>query len=152
MVDGAIRQTTAATFGVSEQPARPLRYRHTLRVIAILWALGCAIGVAIVLALIRRPREAAIRYASRLRAVFSLLEHENHARAIERIAGVLTQDICNQEGNPDDEYRSDWYRWLTGDPEANVDYSRKQQRDLERLRSGAYRSGQRPSLTALPRW
>ena len=36
----------------------------------------------------------------------------------------------------DDEY-SDWYRWFTGDPDANVDYSRKQQRDLQRLREGA---------------
>jgi hypothetical protein len=30
------------------------------------------------------------------------------------------------------------YRWFTGDPEANVDYKRKQQRDLERLMRGDF--------------
>ena len=60
-------------------------------------------------------------------------------RSIERIATELTQRRCDQEGNPDDEYYSDWYRWFSGDSEANVDYSRKQARDLSRLRDGSFR-------------
>jgi hypothetical protein len=50
----------------------------------------------------------------------------------------LAQRRCDQEGNPDDEFYSDWNRWFTGDPDANVDYSRKQQRDLARLRNGEF--------------
>jgi hypothetical protein len=53
--------------------------------------------------------------------------------AIERIAATLTERACMEEGNPDDEYRDDHYRWFTGDPDANIDYRRKQQRDLARL-------------------
>jgi hypothetical protein len=64
---------------------------------------------------------------------------EDAQRAIERIAAELAERRCQQEGNPDDEYRSDWYRWFTGDPDANVDYRRKQQRDRERLERGDFR-------------
>jgi hypothetical protein len=59
-------------------------------------------------------------------------------RSIARIAAELAQRRCDQEGNPDDEFYSDWNRWFTGDPDANVDYSRKQQRDLARLRPGEF--------------
>jgi hypothetical protein len=65
---------------------------------------------------------------------------EDTQRAIERIAAELAQRRYDEEGNPDDEYRSDWYRWFTGDPDANVDYQRKQQRDLERLNRGDFRA------------
>jgi hypothetical protein len=68
------------------------------------------------------------------------LQHrENTQCAIERLAAELAQRRCSQEGNPDDEFYSDWYRWFTGDPDADVDYSRKQKRDLERLGSGDLR-------------
>jgi hypothetical protein len=72
----------------------------------------------------------------------NLQRRESTQRAIEWIAAELAQRRCSQEGNPDDEYRSDWYRSFCGDPDANIDYSRKQQRDVERLRRGdfGYRS------------
>lgn len=60
-------------------------------------------------------------------------------RAVTRISAELAQRQCNEEGNPDDEYYSDWYHWFNGDPDANVDYSRKQERDLARLRNGDFR-------------
>jgi hypothetical protein len=60
-------------------------------------------------------------------------------RAVIRISTELAQRQCSEEGNPDDEYYSDWYRWFSGDPDANVDYSRKQERDLARLRNGDFR-------------
>jgi hypothetical protein len=68
----------------------------------------------------------------------SLRRSEDAERAIERIAAELAARRCSQEGNPDDEYYSDWYRWFTGDSEANVDYSRKQQRDQARLERRDY--------------
>jgi hypothetical protein len=58
--------------------------------------------------------------------------------AAARIAEELAERQCAEEGNPDDEFRSDWRRWFEGDPTANVDYSRKQERDLARLRDGRY--------------
>ena len=67
-----------------------------------------------------------------------LQRRENTQRAIERIAAQLTQRLCDEEGNPDEEYRSDLYRWFTGDPDADIDYSRKQQRDREHLRRGDF--------------
>lgn len=60
-------------------------------------------------------------------------------RSMARIARELAQRQYDQEGNPDDEFYSDWYRWFTGDPDADVDYSRKQERDLARLRNGDFR-------------
>ncbi len=65
------------------------------------------------------------------------LQHrQDTERAIGRIAEELAHRRNAQDGNPDDEHYSDWYRWFTGDPDADVDYRRKQQRDLERLRRG----------------
>lgn len=58
--------------------------------------------------------------------------------AITRIGEELASRRCSQEGNPDDEFYSDWFRWFIGDPDANVDYSRKQQRDRERLARGDF--------------
>src|SRR5260221_480176 len=46
---------------------------------------------------------------------------DGNRRAIERIAAELAQRRCDDEGNPDDEYYSDFYRGFTGDPDANVD-------------------------------
>jgi hypothetical protein len=63
---------------------------------------------------------------------------ETVERAVARIAAELAERLCDQEGNPDDEFRSDWRRWFAGDPTANVDYSRKQDRDLAKLRDGHY--------------
>jgi hypothetical protein len=62
-------------------------------------------------------------------------------RSVERIATELAQRRCDQEGNLDDEYYSDWYRWFIDDPDADVDYSRKQKRDLARLRNGDFQHG-----------
>lgn len=63
---------------------------------------------------------------------------ETVERAVARIAAELAERICDEEGNPDDEFRSDWQRWFAGDPTANVDYSRKQERDLASLRDRHY--------------
>jgi hypothetical protein len=107
----------------------------------LLIALAAAIVAAILLAVLERPRKWIVREARRIWLAISPRQHEQTRLAIERIAAVLTERICYDEGNPDDEYRDDWYRWLTGEPDANVDYSRKQQRDLERLRSGDFLPG-----------
>ena len=92
--------------------------------------------------LLNRPRGIIttwIRKRIRLIQLRLYLQHrQDTQRAIGRIAAELAQRRCDQEGNPDDEYRSDWYRWFIGDPDANVDYSRKQQRDLERLKRGNF--------------
>ena len=104
----------------------------------ILIPLGAAIVAAILLALLGRPREWIARTARRLWLAVSPRQHEATRLAIERIAAVLTDRINQQDGNPDDEYRDDLYRWFTGDPDANIDYSRKQQRDLDRLKQGFY--------------
>lgn len=99
---------------------------------------GAAIVAAVLLALLERPREWIVRQSRRVRNVLSLRRHEAMQLAIARIAAELTERACREEGNPDDEYRDDLYRWFTGDPDANIDYSRKQQRDLERLKQGFY--------------
>ena len=107
------------------------------------WALVAALVLGVAGLAFRKPRDAASAWGRRLirRAQLRLyLRHrQDTARAIERIAAELAQRRCDQEGNPDDEYYSDWYKWFTGDPDANVDYSRKQQRDLERLAQGDFR-------------
>jgi len=113
---------------------------------ALAWALIAATVLAVASPIFKKPRAIVTRWvASQVRRVqlWLYLQHrEDTKRAIERIAAELAEHRCNQEGNLDDEYRSDWYRWFCGDPNANVDYSRKQQRDLERLRRGdfSYRS------------
>lgn len=106
-----------------------------------LLALLAAVVVAIVIAALKRPREWAKRMAQRIRLAISLRRHEDMERAIERIADVMAQQVCRADGNPDDELYSDWYRWLTGDPDANVDYARKQRRDRERLARGEFAPG-----------
>ena len=59
--------------------------------------------------------------------------------AAARVAAHLTEDLCRAEGNPDDEYRADLDAWFRGDPDANIDYSRKQARDMARLAAGEFR-------------
>jgi hypothetical protein len=104
------------------------------------WVIGlvAAVVVAILGLVLKRPREWTLRTARRIRMAMSLRRHEDTQRAIERIAVELASRRSWQDGNPDDELYDDWYRWFTGDPDANVDYSRKQQRDLERLKRGFY--------------
>jgi hypothetical protein len=109
----------------------------------LVWALLAALilgGVSVVLA---KPRTAVTAWCRslirRLQLRLYLQHREDTQRAIERIAAHLTRRLCDEEGNPDDEYRSDLYRWFTGDADANIDYSRKQQRDLERLNRGDFR-------------
>ena len=100
--------------------------------------LGAAIVAAILLALLKRPREWTVRQARRLWLAVSPRQHEATRLAVERIAESLSVRINMQDGNPDDEYHDDLYRWFTGDPDANIDYSRKQQRDRERLKQGLH--------------
>lgn len=104
--------------------------------IAVLLAVAAAIVLGVLGALLRRPREWALRQSRRIRDALSPGRHEAIQLAIEPIAAELTAQGCARDGNPDDEYRDDVYRWFTGDPEANVDYSRRQQRDLDRLGVG----------------
>jgi hypothetical protein len=113
----------------------------------IVLAIVAAIIVAIAAALLTRPGRAAHQFMVRVRTAMSLrrhedmweaieriaAEHEDMQRGIQRIAAELAMRRCTEEGNPDDEYRDDFYRWFTGDPDANVDYARKQQRDRERF-------------------
>jgi hypothetical protein len=107
------------------------------------WALIAALILTLLGITLKRPRTLAVAWARslvrRVQLRLYLQHREDTQRAIERIAAELTQRKCWEEGNPDDEYESDWYRWFTGDPEANVDYSRKQERDAERIRRGDFR-------------
>lgn len=109
---------------------------------ALVWAIIAAVVLAVVSLILKRPRTIAAawirRLVRRMQLRLYLQRRENTQRAIERIAAQLTQRLCDEEGNPDEEYRSDLYRWFTGDPDADIDYSRKQQRDLERLRRGDF--------------
>ena len=107
--------------------------------LAILLAIAAALLIAFLAVVPRRPHEWIVRQARRLWLAVSPRQTEETRLAIERTAAVLTGRICQMEGNPDNEYRDDWYRWLTGDPDANVDCSRKQQRDKERLQRGEFR-------------
>jgi len=113
-------------------------------ILDLIWALVAAAILAALGMVFKRPRAAVATWSRSVvrRAQLRLyLQHrEDVHRAIERIAVELAQRKCDEEGNPDDEYWSDWYRWFTGDQDANVDYGRKQQRDLERLRRGDFRS------------
>jgi hypothetical protein len=112
-------------------------------VLDLAWALIAALILAVVGLMFKRPRTVVTAWARRLirrmRLRLYLQRRENSQRAVERIAAELAQRRSDQEGNPDEEYHSDWYRWFTGDPDANVDYSRKQQRDLEHLQRGDFR-------------
>jgi hypothetical protein len=112
---------------------------------ALLWAVIAALVLAVLGVVLRKPRTAIAGWARGLiRRVQMRLYLERRQRvdlAIERMAWELTQRRCDQDGNPDDEFRSDWFRWFSGDRDANVDYSRKQERDEERLRRGAFRRG-----------
>jgi hypothetical protein len=96
-------------------------------------ALVVALVITAVLGLVRRSRNLMLRGARRAWSAVSPREQNARALAIERIAAELADRRCQDEGNPDDEFRSDWVRWFEGDPDANVDYARKQQRDLDRL-------------------
>lgn len=111
--------------------------------VALLWALIAAVVLAVVGLMLKRPRTIVAAWirglVRRMQLRLYLQRHENTQRAIERIAAQLTQRLCDEEGNPDEEYRSDLYRWFSGDPDADIDYSRKQQRDLERLTQGDFR-------------
>ena len=57
-----------------------------------------------------RGREWIVRQARRVWLAISPGRHEDMQLAIERIADVLTERICYDEGNPDDEFREDGYR------------------------------------------
>jgi hypothetical protein len=111
--------------------------------VALLWALIAAVVLAGVGLILKRPRIIVTEWIHgllrRAQLRLYLQRHENTQRAIERIAAHLTERLCAEEGNPDEEYRSDLYRWFSGDPDADIDYSRKQQRDLERLERGDFR-------------
>ena len=110
---------------------------------ALVWALIAALVLAIVGLVLKKPRTVMAvqirRLVRRMQLRLYLQRRENTQRAIERIAAQLTERLCDEEGNPDEEYRSDLYRWFSGDPDADIDYSRKQQRDLERLGRGDFR-------------
>lgn len=105
---------------------------------AILLALIAAVFVALAAIVLKRPREWVVRSARRVGRAWSPRRLEAIQLAIERIDFDLTERRCQEEGNPDDEFRDDWCRWFTGDPDANVDYKRKQQRDRERLERGDF--------------
>jgi hypothetical protein len=106
------------------------------------WVLAAAVILSVLGAVLTKPRTFATASARNLirRAQLRLyLQHqEDTKRAIERIAAELAQRRCDDEGNLDEEYWLDWYRWFTrwftGDPTADVGYRRKQERDLDRLR------------------
>ncbi len=112
-------------------------------ILDLAWALIAAGVLAAVGLMFKRPRADVAAWTRslirRVRLRLYLQRRENMQRAIERIAVELAQRRCGQDGNPDEEFYSDWYRWFTGDPDANVDYSRKQRRDLERLERGDFR-------------
>src|ERR1700751_3086807 len=60
-------------------------------------------------------------------------ESERLARSADRIAVLLASRQNQEDGNPDDEYFADWYRWLSGDPDADpfeAFIQRKQRRDV----------------------
>jgi hypothetical protein len=105
---------------------------------AIVLAVAAAVAITLTSLLLKRPRAWMVRFAGRVRNAMSLRRHEETHLAIQRIAAELATRRSWQDGNPDDELYDDWYRWFTGDPDANVDYTRKQQRDLERLKRGFY--------------
>lgn len=111
--------------------------------VALIWALIAAVVLAVVGLMLQRPRTIVAAWiralVRRTKLRLYLQRRENTQRAIERISAHLTQRLCDEEGNPDDEYRSDLYRWFSGDPDADIDYSRKQQRDLERVIRGDFR-------------
>lgn len=111
--------------------------------VALIWALLAAVVLAVVGLMLKRPRTIVAAWicglVRRTQLRLYLQRRENTQRAIERIAAHLTQRLCDEEGNPDEEYRSDLYRWFSGDPDADIDYSRKQQRDLERMKRGDFR-------------
>jgi hypothetical protein len=110
--------------------------------IAIWLAIAAAVLITTLGALIRRPRNWALRAVRRVRLAMSPRRHEDIERAIERIATELAMRRYYQEGNPDDIFYDDWLRWFTGDPNASVDYARKQQRDRARLTRGEFGLGE----------
>jgi hypothetical protein len=110
---------------------------------ALLWALVAALVLAVLGVVLRKPRTAVAGWARGVIRRVQLrlyLEHRQRVDlAIARIAAELAQRRCAQDGNPDDQLFSDWLLWFSGDPDANVDYSRKQQRDMERMQRGEFR-------------
>jgi hypothetical protein len=102
----------------------------------LLYALLAAVIITALTLLLKRPRDWVMRTARRIGRALSPDRHEDMQRANERIAATLAYRANMEDGNPDDEYYEDLYRWFSGDPDANIDYSRKQQRDLERLNRG----------------
>lgn len=117
----------------------------------LVWALVAAIILTLVGVVFAKPRRLLTAWVGGWvrrthRRLFHLERLERLERANERIAVELAQRRYAQDGNPDDELYSDWYRWFTGDPDANVDYERKRQRDLERMKRGEF--DPRPSRAA----
>jgi len=127
----------------SKRPSAIINSWRVIMISDLVWALIAALILAIVGIAFAKPRTLVASWVRgvirRVQLRLYLQHREDTQRAIERIAAHLTQRLCDEEGNPDDEYRSDLYRWFTGDAEANVDYSRKQERDLERLNRGDFR-------------
>jgi hypothetical protein len=106
------------------------------------WAFAAAVILGAIGAMLKKPRTfvtaSVCRLIRRTQLRLYLQHREDTRRAIERIAAELAQRRCDDEGNLDEEYWLDWYRWFTrwftGDPTADVGYRRKQERDLDRLR------------------
>jgi hypothetical protein len=111
-------------------------------IINVVWALVAAVILALLGLIFKKPRALVTAWTRelirRVKLRLYLQRREDTQRAIELIAAELAHRRYSEEGNPDDEYYSDWYSWFTGNPDANVDYSRKQQRDLERLKRGDF--------------
>jgi hypothetical protein len=60
-------------------------------------------------------------------------ETERLARSSDRMAVLLASRQNQEDGNPDDEFFADWYRWLSGDPDADsfeIFIQRKKLRDV----------------------
>jgi DNA-nicking Smr family endonuclease len=107
------------------------------------WALAAAALLTLAGVVLKRPRKTLTTWAAALvssiyRRVRQTDQLERLELAVERLAAMETQRRCAEDGNPDEEFRSDWQRYYTGDLEANVDYRRKQERDVERMRRGDF--------------
>ena len=107
------------------------------------WALAAAALLTLAGVVLKRPRKILINWAGAwasgvYRKVRQADRLERLELAVGRLAAMETQRRCDEDGNPDDEFRSDWHRYYTGDPAANVDYRRKQERDAERMRRGDF--------------
>jgi uncharacterized protein HemX len=78
----------------------------------LVWALVAALILGAASVVFAKPRNLVTAWARgltrRVLLRLYLQNREDTQRAIERIAAELTQCRCAEEGNPDDEYESDW--------------------------------------------